>query len=934
MAGTEILNLPIALGLDGTTWFPIQSSTGSQTTSRINSQLITGVQATLDSITNVQGSILYRGATAWAGLGPSTAGFVLQTGGPAANPSWVDITVGTAANRALSNLASVAINTSLLPGVTNTIDLGSTARQWNDLFLGSGGIINFNNGGTTLTNTGATVAARSSGAFNPPLQISSLDNTSGSWARFDIQHQGGGAPWFMYQDSAGTGTNRNDGAFPFRWSHSGTTIFSVESTTVSPGVNDARPLGTASVSWADLFLATDGVINWANGNVTQTHSTGALSFNGTSGARLVVTYNGADGNSALFLNASGSSIDNSPAMNIVLPASGARKAFVIANTGDALGWSSFEYNNGSLGPGFSLGPGGATARDVFVYRAGTATLGLGVGAAGEALLTSTAFSPAVNDGNALGTTSLMWGDLFLASGGVINWNNGDVTITHSTNTLSFDGAASGYNFTGGKIVFDPGAQTDDERSFRFNIGGPNFARLLVPSGSGGALSIWTGGADAAAERVRISPTGVTTFTNSIMPAVNDGSALGTTSLMWADLFLANGGVVNWNNASVTFTHSGSTIIATTSSAFGPPITINSLDATSGSWARLDIRHQGGGGAWFMMQESTGVCTSRNDIAQPFRWQHSGTNIFVIDAATVSPGVNDGRPLGTGSVSWADLFLASGGVINFNNGNITLTHASGTLIMEGGTLQLRSGAAAGGFVFGADVNASTITNSTRHIGRMVIPAYNTAQVPFAFFAADANSGENAVEFGGVVGSASVQAATRLSFLTAATVNTTGGTETFRVASGVCSPGSSDGSSLGSTSIMWSDLFLASGALINFNNGNVVLTHNNSGMLGISTGAFGRGAPVTKTADFTLGASENWIINNKSGSACVATLPAASSWTGREVMMKTIQAQAINSNASNVVPKAGGAAGTAIVTNTAGNWATLVSDGTNWVIMAGT
>jgi len=94
-----------------------------------------------------------------------------------------------------------------------------------------------------------------------------------------------------------------------------------------------------------------------------------------------------------------------------------------------------------------------------------------------------------------------------------------------------------------------------------------------------------------------------------------------------------------------------------------------------------------------------------------------------------------------------------------------------------------------------------------------------------------------------------------------------------------------------------------------------------------------APVTKTANFTVGADENVLINNKSGSACVVTLPAAAAWAGRRIVIKTIQAQAVNSAASDVVPRAGGAAGTAIVTNTAGNWAELVSDGTNWVIMAG-
>lgn len=92
----------------------------------------------------------------------------------------------------------------------------------------------------------------------------------------------------------------------------------------------------------------------------------------------------------------------------------------------------------------------------------------------------------------------------------------------------------------------------------------------------------------------------------------------------------------------------------------------------------------------------------------------------------------------------------------------------------------------------------------------------------------------------------------------------------------------------------------------------------------------GSPVTKTADFTLGASESWVINNKA-SACIVTLPAASSYPGRAVTFQNYQAFTLTSASSNVVPLGGGAAATAILLGVAGNWATLVSNGTNWVIM---
>ena len=47
--------------------------------------------------------------------------------------------------------------------------------------------------------------------------------------------------------------------------------------------------------------------------------------------------------------------------------------------------------------------------------------------------------PATSDGVALGSGTKMWSDLFLASGGVVNFNNGDVTLTHSSNTLTVGG---------------------------------------------------------------------------------------------------------------------------------------------------------------------------------------------------------------------------------------------------------------------------------------------------------------------------------------------------------------------------------------------------------------------------------------------------------------------------------------------------------------
>lgn len=95
--------------------------------------------------------------------------------------------------------------------------------------------------------------------------------------------------------------------------------------------------------------------------------------------------------------------------------------------------------------------------------------------------------------------------------------------------------------------------------------------------------------------------------------------------------------------------------------------------------------------------------------------------------------------------------------------------------------------------------------------------------------------------------------------------------------------------------------------------------------------GISAPLTKTADFTVTNGQTWFINNKSGSTCVVTLPAAASWPGRPITIKNLQAQLVNSATSNVAPIDSATAGTAILLPVIGNWATMVSDGTSWVIM---
>lgn len=91
-------------------------------------------------------------------------------------------------------------------------------------------------------------------------------------------------------------------------------------------------------------------------------------------------------------------------------------------------------------------------------------------------------------------------------------------------------------------------------------------------------------------------------------------------------------------------------------------------------------------------------------------------------------------------------------------------------------------------------------------------------------------------------------------------------------------------------------------------------------------------ITNSAG-VIAEQDRYIIANRASSTMTLTLPNAADHIGRELNIKTITAQAVVSASADVVPLAGGSAGTAILSATAGNWAALKSDGTAWVMLSG-
>jgi len=158
---------------------------------------------------------------------------------------------------------------------------------------------------------------------------------------------------------------------------------------------------------------------------------------------------------------------------------------------------------------------------------------------------------------------------------------------------------------------------------------------------------------------------------AITPYTNDNMALGSTTKAWADLFLASGGVVDFNNGSAKIIH----------------------------------------------QTAPGLL-----------YQVNGTNAMFMSDTVFRPSANDGVALGAGAIAWADLFLATGGIINWGNGNVTLSHTTGVLTASG-TLVATQFFVGANKVVGARDTGWTAMTGTGSKGALAAAAAGTASAAY-------------------------------------------------------------------------------------------------------------------------------------------------------------------------------------------------------------
>jgi hypothetical protein len=201
------------------------------------------------------------------------------------------------------------------------------------------------------------------------------------------------------------------------------------------------------------------------------------------------------------------------------------------------------------------------------------------------------------------------------------------------------------------------------------------------------------------------------------PTSNDGLALGSTTEGWSDLHLASGGVINWANGTYTATQSstnlafsgtistaiGASVFSSTVAATSPLTMTNTNDAASVQVARFvgqratpatnDVAYttwelaDSGGTATVAYRQNVRMSdiTDGNEDSNVY-WSllvaGTLTDKVLLSGTAWRPTTNDGIALGSTSEGWADLHLATGGVINWANGTYTATQSSGNLALSG------------------------------------------------------------------------------------------------------------------------------------------------------------------------------------------------------------------------------------------------------------
>ena len=500
----------------------------------------------------------------------------------------------------------------------------------------------------------------------------------------------------------------------------------------NPVSADGEALGSASLEWSDLYIADGGVIYFGDDQeIVLTHVP-------DSGIRLSDSDKmlfGAGDDLQIYHDGSNSYIDDAATGTIYMRTDSTMRLKKYSADEDlatfaADGAVTLYYDN----------------------SAKLATSSAGVSVTGS-MTTSGAVNPSASDGAALGSATLEWSDLFLADGAVINFGDDqDVTLTHvadaglllnSTMQLQFNDASqyisgasatkmdiratdeieltstlvdvvgaltvSGTTTLNGALVLGDAAAdtltvnatlqgaspltfeggTADGYETTFAITDPTADRTITFPNLTGTVSLITA-TETLTNKTLTSPVlNTATVGTSIVPTSADGATLGTASVEWSDLYLADGAVIYFgDDQDVTLTHVADTGLklkhANTGDDKYPQLTLQTGDT--------DIAVSDKLGAIFFQAPDEGSGTDAVLVAAgleaisegDFSSSNNATKLSFLTASSEAAS--------------SKMVLTSGGnlqlptdavVLNFGeNSDVNLTHVHNTGLLLNSTSQLQ------------------------------------------------------------------------------------------------------------------------------------------------------------------------------------------------------------------------------------------------------
>ena len=126
--------------------------------------------------------------------------------------------------------------------------------------------------------------------------------------------------------------------------------------------------------------------------------------------------------------------------------------------------------------------------------------------------------------------------------------------------------------------------------------------------------------------------------------------------------------------------------------------------------------------------------------------------------------------------------------------------------------------------------------------------------------------------------------------------------------------------------------APGTVIRSLTWNTIFADISAALTQLAQQGFSPTVSTVAATSYTVASTDAALIFNAAGTATVV-MPTPSSNSGRWLRLKTVANQAVVSSSSNIAPLASTTPGATIVAATAGKFAVMTCDGTNWVVMSG-